>query len=88
MGDMVSSNSTQQQRVAQSAADDSNVVHSRIIFLSAQDQYAWYGQHPFARYKSYRSFVWKNVVSLFAIYHDAEAIYDFDDDGLLLAGKR
>jgi STELLO glycosyltransferases len=85
--DMLSSSSTQQRRVAQNAADDSNIVHSRVIYLSARDQDLLYGRHDFVRQMPYRSFARKNIGFLFAIAHDAQVIYDFDDDNILLTDE-
>lgn len=60
---------------------------SWTVFLDAKQQEEFLGQHPLAQLLPWNHFGRKNVGFLFAILHGASAVYDFDDDNMLISPK-
>ena len=56
-----------------------------VFYLSALYQEKHLLENEFIKMMPFNSFARKNIGYLFAIYHGAQVIYDFDDDNVLLS---
>jgi hypothetical protein len=54
------------------------------VFLDDQAQETFVGEHPLGKLLPWNHFGRKNLGFIFAIMHGAQAIFDFDDDNMLL----
>ncbi len=66
--------------------NDNSISSATVKFFSLEDQKAWESNSAigaFVREIPFRHFARKNIGFLFAIYHGAEFIFDFDDDNIV-----